>query len=72
MTSPANSVTTDDGRYYVWPKTPNVHYPSITTIIKQGVPKPFMAKWTAKKAAEQAMNNLDLLVALRERANANR
>jgi hypothetical protein len=70
VTNPTHAVTTDDGRYYIWPKTPDIHYPSITTIIKQGVPKPFMVKWAAKRAAEQAVANLDILVALRERAHA--
>lgn len=72
MTSPVHATTTNDGRYYEWPNLPGIHFPSITTVIKQGVPKPFMAKWTAKQAAEQALSNLDVLIALRERANADR
>lgn len=70
MTKPALAVTLDDSRYYEWPPTPGVHYPSITTVIKEGVPKPFLAKWSAKKAAELAFESLDTLLVLRELANA--
>lgn len=72
MTSPRNAVTLDDERYYTLAATPGVHYPSITTIIKQGVPKPQVLPWATKTAAIVAYEDLDLLVALKERAHGDR
>lgn len=70
MTSPQHSVTTDDGRYYEWPEWPGRHFPSITTIIKQGTPDPILRKWEVKKAAETAIENIKVLCELLERARA--
>jgi hypothetical protein len=70
MTSPTNAVTLEDERYYEWPGMPGVHFPSITTVIKQGVPKPNLTKWAVRRAAEEALNSLDVLIELRRRADA--
>lgn len=70
MTSPRNAVTLEDQRYYTLDATPGVHYPSITTVIKQGVPKPFLPAWAAKKTAELAYEQLGLITHLRKRADA--
>ena len=53
MTSPQNSTTSDDGRYYEWR---NDRYTSVTTIL--GVlSKSHLIKWSAKMAAEYAVEN---------------
>lgn len=68
MTTPMFSVTTDDARYYEWPLLPGNHLASITTHIKQGIPKPILQTWAIKKTARLAMDELDTLIALRELA----
>lgn len=70
MSAPCFSTTGDDGRFYNWPLWPGRHDPSITTVIKQGVPKPTISKWENKKVAFAAIENLDLVIALKERAHA--
>lgn len=57
MTHPANSTTSDDGRYYEWRGN---KYTSVTTILG-ALGKPFLMKWSAKMAAEYAVNNWGLL-----------
>lgn len=37
------------------------HYPSVTSILKFGLPKPALINWAAKVTAETAMDNLDKL-----------
>jgi hypothetical protein len=59
MTSPTLASTSTNGhRVYVWQGR---EYPSVTTIISGGVPKPFLPRWAAKAAAEYAISNLDHL-----------
>ena len=70
MTSPKFSVTSDDARYYEWPKLPGHHVPSITTVIKHGVPKPVLQTWAIKKTAVLALDKLDMLQELRNRADS--
>lgn len=68
MTIPINARATNDGRVYTWPST-GEEFPSITTIIKNGVPKASIPPWAAKMAALFALENLPLLQALKERSN---
>src|SRR6266571_291984 len=48
----------DGRRVYTWAGRA---YPSITSILAGGVPKPFLAPWAAKAAAEYAVAHLDRL-----------
>ena len=68
MTSPTNAVTTDEGRYYTHPEIPGRTFPSITTIISQGVPKPVISKWAVKKTADIALERFDDLALLIHRS----
>ena len=62
MTAPAQATTSPDGyRVYAWAGRA---YPSVTAVINGGVPKPFLAPWAAKAAAEYAIANLDRLALL--------
>jgi hypothetical protein len=70
VTTPKFSVTTDDARYYEWPKNPGIHIPSITTVIKHGVPKPVLQTWAIKKTAQLALSKLDMLKGLLSRADS--
>lgn len=65
MTSPTQAVTTDEGRYYTWPRFKKRHFPSITTCIKQGVPKPTMQAWERKKVAEIGIERSDDITQLK-------
>jgi hypothetical protein len=57
MTKPELSVTQPDGsRKYVHPLT-GEKVSSVTTIIKGGVPQPWMGPWAAKQAGEYACAN---------------
>jgi hypothetical protein len=57
MTQPVLAVTDPDGsRYYVHPLT-GEKVPSVTTVIKQGVPKQALVNWAARMAAEHAVKN---------------
>ena len=59
MTTPALASTGPDGRrVYTWAGRA---YPSVTSILTGGVPKPFLAPWAAKAAAEYAVAHLDRL-----------
>lgn len=61
MTKPVLAVTQPDGsRKYVHPATGEM-VPSITTVIKAGIPQPWMGPWAAKMAAEHANANWDRL-----------
>jgi hypothetical protein len=62
VTAPALAQTGPDGhRVYVWQGRA---YPSVTAILAGGVPKPFLAAWAAKTAAEYAIAHLDRLALL--------
>jgi hypothetical protein len=62
MTTPALASTGPNGhRAYAWAGRP---YPSVTAIIKGGVPAPFLVQWAAKAAAEYAVAHLDRLALL--------
>jgi hypothetical protein len=57
MTDPKLARTTDSGdRTYMHVQTHEV-VPSVTTIIKNGIPKPALMPWAAKMAAEHADAN---------------
>jgi len=68
MSDPANSVTSDSGRYYTWPADGDRQFISITTVQKNGVPKPALLPWATKQAAEYTLEHIDLIAALRERS----
>lgn len=57
----ATRVKLRDGRHYVWQ---GERYPSVTTILSNGVPKPFLVNWAKKVTAEYAVENIDLLTQL--------
>ncbi len=62
MTAPTLAATSPDGhRVYAWAGRA---YPSVTAVINGGVPKPFLARWAAKAAAEYAVAHLDHLAQL--------
>jgi hypothetical protein len=59
MTTPTLASTAAAGhRVYRWQGR---EYPSVTAILAAGVPKPFLARWAAKVAAEYAIDHLDRL-----------
>jgi hypothetical protein len=59
MTSPTMASTAPGGhRVYRWQGR---EFPSVTAILNGGVPKPFLARWVAKAAAEYAIGHLDHL-----------
>lgn len=61
MTKPSLSVTQPDGsRKYVHPLTGEA-VPSITTIIKAGLPQPWLGPWAAKMASEHLVANWERL-----------
>lgn len=63
---PMFAVTGDDSRYYEWPHMPGIHFPSITTISKGGIPNEILEKWKLGKAVELATEAVDTLLELRE------
>lgn len=71
MSAPCLSTTGDDARFYNSPWTPESNKPSITTNIKNGMPKPAIVKWSNKLIALNAIENLDVVIALKERIDAN-
>lgn len=60
VTSPANSVSTESGRYYRWK---GEEFPSVTSIISV-LSKPFLVPWAAKMVAERAQEVANELPAL--------
>lgn len=52
MPAPRNSTTGSNGRHYTWR---DERFPSVTTIISRGVPKPALPNWAARKVAETAV-----------------
>lgn len=61
MTNPANAHATDNGRYYVHPKTGET-WPSITNITGCGVSKPALPPTAAKITADWIFENLPYCV----------
>jgi hypothetical protein len=59
MTTPPQATTSANGhRVYRWQGR---EFPSVTAILNGGVPKPLLARWAAKVAAEYAIAHLDHL-----------
>jgi hypothetical protein len=59
VTAPALASTGPAGhRVYTWAGR---EFPSVTAILKGGIPAPFLPAWAAKAAAEYAIANLDRL-----------
>lgn len=70
MTSPINSVSTANGRYYIHPSRPGESVPSITNIIGMKN-KPGIPFWYAKTVANYAADNRERLATMsREEAFA--
>lgn len=63
MTAPRDATSTRAGRTYTWPPT-GERFPSVTTIIAGGVPKPALPRWAAKSVAEYATEHFDQLQGL--------
>lgn len=63
---PMFAVTGDDSRHYDWPHNPGVHLPSITTIIKHGIPNPIIETWKLGKTAALATERADILMQFKE------
>jgi hypothetical protein len=62
VTAPALAAVSPDGyRVYAWAGRA---YPSVTAVINGGVPKPFLARWAARAAAEYAVAHLDHLATM--------
>ena len=62
MSGPRNSKTEKDGaRTYTWK---GEKFPSVTTIISAGVPKPALVNWAAKTVAEYTVNEWDSIDAV--------
>jgi len=66
MTTPAQSRRSSGygGRTYLWPPgsspaTAEFEVQSVTTLIGKGLPKPFLAPWSAKMVAEYAVQHVD-------------
>ncbi len=49
-------ITTRDGRYYTWN---GEKYPSVTTILSKGIPKPGLIKWAGNFVAEGAVRDFE-------------
>jgi hypothetical protein len=70
VTAPALASTASQGhRVYTWAGR---EFPSVTAILKGGVPAPFLVQWAAKAAAEYAIANLDRLRLLPARSGGPR
>ena len=64
MSNPATANTADDGsRTYTYPPT-GEQFPSVTTVLGATEGKPWLVPWSARLAAEYAVDNLDLIGAV--------
>lgn len=61
--------TGDDARFYSWPHLPGCNLPSITTIIKKGIPNEILEQWKLGKTATLATERAEILMQLREVEN---
>lgn len=71
MTDPAQAKTVKVNQYettrkYSWPPMPPHEFTvtSVTSAIKHGLPKPFLPGWAAKKTAECAVSDHDIIGAM--------
>lgn len=62
MTSPKHAADTDNGRYYIHPKT-RQQLVSVTNVLSTCVAKPALVGWAAKITAEKAADMLPVLTA---------
>lgn len=72
MTGPANSSTNAYGaREYMWPPNSDdaERFPSVTTLLKDGVPKTALTYWAANQAATFAVDNIDLIQQAKQGTN---
>jgi hypothetical protein len=63
MTQPLNSVTTKEGRRYVWPVTGET-FTSVTTAISALGKQEVLMPWAAKLAASYALDHIDEIIGL--------
>jgi hypothetical protein len=64
MTNPVTATTNDDGsRSYTYPPT-GEQFPSVTTVLGATEGKPWLVPWSARLAAEYAVDHLDLIGAV--------
>ena len=64
MSNPVTATTNEDGsRSYTYPPT-GEQFPSVTTILGATEGKPWLVPWSARLAAEYAVDNLDLIGAV--------
>jgi hypothetical protein len=63
MTSPRNAQSTGGRRFYTWRQK---RFWSATTLINGGTPKPALPYWAAKRTAECAADNIELLAQMLE------
>jgi len=64
MSNPATANTADDGsRTYTYPPT-GEQFPSVTTVLGATEGKPWLVPWSARLAAEYAVDHLDLIGAV--------
>lgn len=69
MTTPNQSSVAGRGmRTYKWPPSgdPEMEVVSVTSVIGGGIPKPFLAPWSAKMVAEFAVDRHMAIVAMLE------
>ena len=64
MSNPATATTNEDGsRSYTYPPT-GERFPSVTTVLGATEGKPWLVPWSARLAAEYAVDHLDLIGAV--------
>lgn len=69
MTNPTNAVDRPSGRWYIDPHDPDVMYVSVTTVIGATAGKPWLAPWSARLAAEYAVEQHALIGTLLEQTD---
>lgn len=72
VTTPANSTTNRDGaREYTWPPNSDQpeRFPSVTTLLKDGVPKTALQYWVGTQCANFVLDNYELVGQARQGTN---
>ena len=70
MTGPANSTTTQGGaRTYTWD---GESFPSVTTLLGDGVPKKALTYWAANQTAQYVVDNYDFVGEMLRQPNGSR
>lgn len=77
MTSPTQATTVRMGNYdttrkYSWPPHPPHEFTvtSVTSVLKHGLPKPYLVGWAAKTTAEAAISDFDIVKLMIEKGAA--